>query len=124
MIGGRDQAAGDGSMRGGDVLVASSAGAAVEEVSVVVSGGANSDGGADVVELGVVLSDGVVPGSVGSGTVGSGTLGRVPGNCHGRSVPGTSAGDSGRSLVVDSGVLGGVVVAGVVVDDSGTVGVG
>lgn len=76
-----------------------------------------------------MLSDGVVPGSVGSGTVGSGTvgsgtLGRVPGNCHGRSAPGTSAGDSGRSLVVDSGVLGGVVVAGVVVEDSGTVGVG
>lgn len=106
------------------MLGASSSGAAVEEASVVVSGGANSDVGADGVELGVVLSDGVVPGSVGSGTVGSGRLGKVPGNCHGRSVPGTSAGDSGRSFVVDSGVLDGVVVAGVLVEGCGTVGVG
>ncbi|MHC3369144.1 hypothetical protein ACYAFX_18965 [Rhodococcus aetherivorans] len=109
-------------MRNGDELVVPSAGAAVEEVSVVVSAGADSVVGADVVGLGVVLSGGVIPGGVGSGTVGNETLGRVPGNCHGRSVPGASGGDSGRSVVVDSGVLGGVVVAEVLVGGSDPVG--
>ena len=110
-------------MGSGDELVVPSAGAAaVEEVSVVVSAGADSVVGADIVGLGVVLSGGVVPGGVGSGMVGSGTLGRVPGNCHGRSVPGATGGDSGRSVVADSGVLGGVVVGEVLVGGSDPVG--